>query len=114
HAGTYTLWGYPGGPPPGHALWVLSLVQEKVPRLPGRDPATLKSHPACRGGTRRTLPFKVLLGGTPEESKKPRRTFHRPARFHMLGKVPSQAVCPRAGLSPGRMGSALSRRVPST
>ena len=33
--------GYPGGPPPGHALWVLSLVQEKVPRLPGRDPATL-------------------------------------------------------------------------
>ena len=41
--------GYPGGTPPGHALWVLSLVQEKVPRLPGRDPAT--------------LPFGVL--GTP-------------------------------------------------
>ena len=31
--------GYPGGPPPGHALWVLSLVQEKVPRPPVREPA---------------------------------------------------------------------------
>ena len=37
--------GYPGGPPPGHALWVLSLVQEKVPRPPVREPAIQS---ACR------------------------------------------------------------------
>ena len=93
--------GIPKGdtPPFGRVFGDFLRVQ-KVTRLSGQDPADF----ALQG----------FGGGTPEESKKPRRTFHRPARFHMLGKVPSQAVCPRAGLSPGRMGSALSRRVPST
>ena len=57
--------GYPGGPPPGHALWVLSLVQEKVPRPPVREPAKSRG-PA---GTRRqkgklsgAQPLSVSLG----------------------------------------------------
>ena len=33
--------GCPGDPPPGHALWVLSLAQEKVPRPPVREPARI-------------------------------------------------------------------------
>ena len=41
--------GYPGGPPPGHALWVLSLVQEKVPRPPVREPAKAQGLPELPG-----------------------------------------------------------------
>ena len=64
--------GYPGGPPPGHALWVLSLVQEKVPRLPGRDPA---NHSACRHppakGTHHQRIVPGVWGKNPQASPPP-------------------------------------------
>ena len=52
---TPTERGYPGGPPPGHALWVLSLVQEKVPRLSGRDPTSQR---ACRNPPAKRYPVR--------------------------------------------------------
>ena len=60
--------GYPGGPPPGHALWVLSLVQEKVPRLSGRDPTNPR---ACRNPPAKRYQFEGGIprgfgGGTPK------------------------------------------------
>ena len=45
-----------GGSPPMRTLWVLSLAQEKVPRLPGRDPAIqriCRNPPAKRKHPRR-------------------------------------------------------------
>ena len=54
--------GYPGGPPPGHALWVLSLVQEKVPRLSGRDPTSQK---ACRNPPAKRYPVRKALANSP-------------------------------------------------
>ena len=80
----------------------------------GTRPGDLKIPSRLSGRVPADFALQVFFGVTPEESEKPRRTLHRPARFHLLGKSPSQAACPRAGLSPGRTGGALSRRVPST
>ena len=57
--------GYPGGSPPGHALWVLSLVQEKVPRPPVRDPAKPKGLPAPPAKRDLHSPLSTLRSSPP-------------------------------------------------